>query len=141
MQAYWRTAKIFNAADGKIDRKGPRFAPCEQTLELDEDWSKGFDVTLDDPRHRKRWSLFTRRYDLEGHDPELDWAVRVQNPCAAMLTQRHLFYVQQENQPVFLRGGLPLLGLQLSVAVLLRTVQPIYSSFLRIWISAAAAHL
>lgn len=39
---------------------------------LDEDWHKGFGVTLNDPRHRKKWSLFTRRYDLEGHAPEFD---------------------------------------------------------------------
>lgn len=39
---------------------------------LDKDWRKGFGVTLDDPRHRKKWSLFTHRYDLEGHAPEFD---------------------------------------------------------------------
>ena len=39
---------------------------------LDEDWHKGFGVTLNDPRHRKKWSLLTRRYDLEGHAPEFD---------------------------------------------------------------------
>lgn len=39
---------------------------------LDEDWLKSFEVTLDDPRHRKKWSLFTRRYGLEGQAPEFD---------------------------------------------------------------------
>lgn len=39
---------------------------------LDENWRKGFDVTLDDPRHRKKWSLFTQRYALESHSPEFD---------------------------------------------------------------------
>ena len=32
LQAYCRTSKLFNAADGKIGRKAPRFALCEQAL-------------------------------------------------------------------------------------------------------------
>ena len=34
LQAYCRTSKLFNAADGKSGRKGPRFALCEQALVL-----------------------------------------------------------------------------------------------------------
>ena len=39
---------------------------------LEENQLKSIDVTLDDPRHRKKWSLFTWRYGLDG--PEYDHA-------------------------------------------------------------------
>lgn len=39
---------------------------------LEENQLKSIDITLDDPCHRKKWSLFTLRYDLESYAPEFD---------------------------------------------------------------------
>lgn len=60
----------------------------------EEDRSKGFWVTLDDPYHRRTWSLFTYRYGLDG--PEFD--------CEDV---REIIRYIDRSGPVLKRGGKP----------------------------------